>query len=550
VLGAITCAPLILVWSSSRAGVAQRSKLEVALLWLAVGIGALLVLDSMLPFGGKVYILYPVLIWSALRFEQRGSTTTTFLISALAIAATATGTSPFVQGSLSESLLGLQSFMGITTGTMLILAAAVSERDRAAAAATRSKEAADFLLNAERILSSSLDFETTLESVARLVIPRLGDNCVMDVVNPDGTLRRVAEVSIDPEKEALLRQLRKFPVGAHRQSPAVTVLQTGKTVFIPRFDEAALTQLEAVDEYAALVRKIAPRSSLTVPLSTMTKVVGVLTFGMSDSGREYQPEDIVLAEDLGRRAGLAVKNSRLYLEAKEAIQGRDDFLAIASHELRTPLAALHLQLGMLKRSSTKGEPVPPDKLLSKLEVMARQVDRLTTLIEDLLDVSRVLAGRFSFEPEELDLSKLLEEIAGRFVEQSARSKSPIILSGHEQPCVGRWDRLRVDQIVTNLLTNALKYGAGQQIELTLSSHPSPVLTVKDYGIGIRAEDQRRIFERFERAVSRQHFGGIGLGLWIVKQIVNGMGGEISLQSEPGSGSRFTVSLPSGTLALK
>jgi signal transduction histidine kinase len=163
-------------------------------------------------------------------------------------------------------------------------------------------------------------------------------------------------------------------------------------------------------------------------------------------------------------------------------------------------------------------------------------------VESLLDVTRVVAGRLLLEPEETDLYAVVEEVVARFKEQAAKVGSRIVLE--LEPCSGNWDRLRLDQIVTNLVSNAIKYGPGQPVEVRLRARgDTGVLTVRDHGIGIPPEDQNRVFERFERAVSSKHFGGLGLGLWIAKQIVTAMGGTIGVNSEPGLGSEFTVVLP-------
>jgi signal transduction histidine kinase len=272
----------------------------------------------------------------------------------------------------------------------------------------------------------------------------------------------------------------------------------------------------------------------------------------SESGRRYTQTDLVLAEELARRAALAVDNAALYREAQDAIadarqavRARDDFLSIASHELRTPLTALELQVSMLARAAAKieGAVVPAQKVTSKVEVIGRQVDRLTGLIENLLDVSRAVAGRLVLQPQETSFKAVVQDVASRAREQIERAGCRLTLEV-DDPCMGRWDRLRLDQIVTNLLSNAIKYGRGTPIEIRLQSREDvAVLVVRDQGIGIPPEDQARIFERFERAVSSRHFGGLGLGLWIVKQIVTAMGGTISVQSEADKGSAFTVTLP-------
>ena len=227
-----------------------------------------------------------------------------------------------------------------------------------------------------------------------------------------------------------------------------------------------------------------------------------------------------------------------------AVAVRDEFLSIASHELRTPLAALQLQVEGAQRALSR-QPVggQRDKVLGKLDQAVRQIGRLTALVEGLLDVSRITTGRFQLELEAFDLVGLVAEIAERFEAEAARTRSSITLQ-LPASVIGRWDRNRVDQVLTNLLSNALKYGQGKPIFLRLvAGDERVVIAVRDEGIGIEAEDLQRIFGRFERAVSSRNYGGLGLGLYIAGQIVRAHGGAIEVTSEPGLGATFTVTLP-------
>jgi two-component system, OmpR family, sensor kinase len=229
-------------------------------------------------------------------------------------------------------------------------------------------------------------------------------------------------------------------------------------------------------------------------------------------------------------------------ELGRAVQLRDDFLSVAGHELKTPLAALTLQLQNLRRRAAQGEPAPAP-LLERLDKISGQVARLSRLVNELLDVSRITSDRLALQLEEVELGALAREVVERFSDQLERAGCSLLLQV-EAPVVGRWDRGRLDQVITNLLSNAIKYSPGKPIELSVAQGGTGVrLTVRDQGIGIPSKVQGRIFERFERAVSERHYGGLGLGLWISRQIVLAHGGTISLQSAPGEGSTFTVELP-------
>jgi signal transduction histidine kinase len=229
-------------------------------------------------------------------------------------------------------------------------------------------------------------------------------------------------------------------------------------------------------------------------------------------------------------------------ELRQAVDARDEFISVASHELRTPLTPLSLQLQMLRKHSAGG-PVAPPELAQRLGVMERSVERMTELIDQLLDVSRITANRLDLSLGEVDLVALARDAVQR--QKPALDQSGSTLTFDSPPAVtGTWDRLRLQQVLSNLVSNAIKYGAGKPIALRITQEKGLArLCVGDQGIGIAPADQARIFERFERAVSTHHYGGFGLGLWIVRQFVEAMGGKIRVESELGKGSTFTVELP-------
>lgn len=232
------------------------------------------------------------------------------------------------------------------------------------------------------------------------------------------------------------------------------------------------------------------------------------------------------------------------LKTTAALRARDEFLSIASHELKTPLTGLKLQVDFQKRVTSKGKEDYAERFAKFLNDTDQQVNRLSRLVDDMLDVSRIRTGKFTFEWEQIDFCEIVTDVIDRLSDQFEKSgyEIPNII-----PCsnaIGRWDRMRLEQIVTNLLTNAIKYGNTKPISVSVEAGPESVtLIVKDQGMGISPEDQRKIFDLFERSVSAYGISGLGLGLYITKQIVQSFHGEISVESKLGEGSTFRVKLP-------
>ena len=234
------------------------------------------------------------------------------------------------------------------------------------------------------------------------------------------------------------------------------------------------------------------------------------------------------------------------IELKANLQARDEFFSIASHELKTPTTSLKLGLQLLARnlSKEKKDLVPTRMVFEKITNSIRQTDRLGNLIENLLDISRIRSNRLLIDREKLDFAAVTEEATARLKMQAEEAGCTITLKIKDKSVLGEFDRVRVEQVLTNLLTNAIKYGKGSPILVGLEANEDTItLTVTDHGIGISTEDQKRIFGRFERAVTPKDFSGLGLGLYITQQIVHAHGGQIHLESELHQGSTFTIRLP-------
>lgn len=232
-------------------------------------------------------------------------------------------------------------------------------------------------------------------------------------------------------------------------------------------------------------------------------------------------------------------------ELRKAVRVRDEFLSVASHELRTPLTTMHLQLeslvSALERHGVEGPAAA--KIHRNARVATEQTVRLERLVTELLDATRLGEGRLELTRERLDLAALTRELAARFEPMLTGAGSSLEVSA-EGPVAGWWDRARLEQALSNLIANALKFGAGCPVEVSVDATPDGArVVVRDHGIGISPQDQSRIFERFERAVSTQHYGGFGVGLWITRRIAEAHGGSIRVESEAGAGSSFTLTLP-------
>jgi signal transduction histidine kinase len=262
-------------------------------------------------------------------------------------------------------------------------------------------------------------------------------------------------------------------------------------------------------------------------------------------GRSYAELEVRVKERTAELEGIARENARLYEVAQTALRAREDFLSIASHELKTPLTALLLQLEMAQQKMARGDLVqrPVDVIARALEASKRQVARLTRLVEELLDVSRIKGGKLTFVFARVNLSEMVRDVVDRFREQLTHVGSSVTTE-IEDGVVGSLDEIRIEQIIDNLLVNVVKYAPGQPVRVSLGrAGEVATLVVDDRGPGIAADKQQTIFERFERGDASNSVGGLGLGLFIVKELVDGQGGSIRVQSRVGEGARFIVELP-------
>lgn len=409
----------------------------------------------------------------------------------------------------------------------------------------RARQRIEFLSQvSSAFVQAELDRDSLVPVLVDQIVPSWAEACSVVLRLSDGSLELAGWKHANPIAEAKMRELIAKEPGVLSSGLAARMMKAEGTLFLPKIDPE-VTWRGRSPAFMDFVAQHPLGSLISVPLRTGRAVFGALTAIRPPSARTMTHEDKALLEEIANLASLAIETAQRYAETRAAVRLRDDFLAIASHELRTPLTSLQLQLEAASHTLERDEsPVNP-KLSRKLETANRQVARLSKLVDNLLDVSRISLGKLKLELEDLDVSEVVREAAER--QWSAAQAVGCGLSVKTEPGIkGRWDRVRIEQVLTNLLTNALKYGAGKPVEVSIERHGERArIVVRDYGLGVRPEDRARIFDRFERAVPSANYGGLGLGLYISKQIVEAHGGTIDVSSVPDQGATFTVELPYG-----
>jgi PAS domain S-box-containing protein len=446
------------------------------------------------------------------------------------------GKRPGMETPIDESRAPIRDAEGVVRGVVLVF--------RSASEAKRREMHRAFLAEASGAFASSLDADRTFSRVAELAVPRLADWCSIWIVE-DGVLRQLAVAHVDSAKVGLVRDLgQRYPGNPAAPYGVGSVIRTGKSEFYPEMPDELLTRAAVDEEHLRLMLELHVRSALIVPFPGSSGVLGAITLVLAESERRYTVEDLVFAEDFGRRAAMAVENTRLYAAAERereradtSNRAKDAFLATVSHELRTPLNAI---LGWSRILA--GSEMPGPREVRALQVVERNAVAMAQLVEDLLDISRIISGQLRLDVQPTDVRTVVEAAVDAL--KLAAEARQVRIERRFDPNTGPIlaDPARIQQVIWNLVSNAVKFTPkGGSVRVSLQREDSnELLEVTDTGSGIDAAFLPHVFEPFRQADATftRAQGGLGLGLAITRHLVQSDG--------LGKGSRFSVRLPHST----
>jgi PAS domain S-box-containing protein len=402
-----------------------------------------------------------------------------------------------------------------------------------------------FMAEASKVLASTLDYQTIFQSVTRLAVSYLADLSILDLIGEDGKVNRVAVSYGNRIDSGLMRQFGEgYTTSLHKPHPVLNVLKTGHSYVINRVSADGLANAIQNDAYRELLLGLPSASFMAVPLVLREQTLGVISFISTNENRLYDQPDVAIAEELARRATAAIENARLYQEAQQALRLRDQFLSIAAHELKTPLTALLGNTQLIQRRVARTHTFT-EREGHVLNVINQQAQRLSRMIEALLDISRIRGGTLSIERDFLDITALVKRLIDEMQPSLERHSIEMHTSNPSITVLG--DGLRLEQALQNIIQNAIKYSPeGGKIHLNIAQVGNHAcIAVTDQGIGIPAKALPNLFRQFFRAdnAQAQQISGMGLGLFVVREIVALHGGHVEVESTEGVGSTFRIYLP-------
>lgn len=413
----------------------------------------------------------------------------------------------------------------------------------------KAEENEHFLSESSAILAASLNYETTLKEIARLSVPYFADWCAVDILQEDGQLHRLSITHKDPLKEEWGRQLQqRYPPNPNDDGGIFRVIRSGQSELASVITTEMLTAAAKNKEQLELILQLGFSSAMLVPLKVRGRTLGVISFVWAESGQHYDKDDLRLAEELARRAAIAVDNSRLYHEAQEAVKRRDEFLTIAAHELRTPLSIMRTGLQFAQKG-LKNDPSQANSKMGKaIELAVAQSHRLEGLVDDMADASDAAENNLPLVFETMGLQELTERAVSLVAFLSKQHQIKIEMTV-EQSLIVKADKFKLTKALRNLLDNSLKFspnGGLVWVKIQLASDaPEVYIIINDAGLGIPTERRENLFKPFyqaENGYRTRRFGGLGLGLYVTRAIIEAHGGSISLLDGDG-GATFKVILP-------
>ncbi len=408
----------------------------------------------------------------------------------------------------------------------------------------RIEDGERFLSAAGEALITSLDQNLMLENISKVCVPYLANWCSFDLVDEEGDRIMSLVHHRDSKKNSMTKNMMNLYLNHPSSQKGTELAIASRKIQVLKSAGLSIHRFEDLnEEEGRLAAELSETTLMIIPLIAQKKVLGTLTLASYDEQKKFDQRFLDLAEELGHRVSLAFENYNLYKISQEAIEARNDFFSIASHELNTPITSMKLQLQKVKRKLANfANEEEVNKFSHSIDTSIKQIDRLVNLVQVLLDVSHIHTGKFNFIFEDFSLKEMVSEVVERQKEMLKKHNCELSVDNAVNRTV-HWDKTRIEQVIGNLITNAIKYAPGK-IHLSVKEEDGHIkIAVRDFGRGIPKNKLASIFDRFERVDTGESITGLGLGLFIVKQIVEGHRGRIAIDSEINKGSCFEIILP-------